>query len=55
MPDKLWTIEQVMEYAGIKSRSTVYALMRKGLKSIKAGGLHFHPDTVKQFFLELEA
>ena len=57
IPDnRLWTIKEVQQFAGIKSRATIYKLMRKGLKSIKIeGSLRFKPETAKQFFNELEA
>jgi len=56
MPEVLWRIEDIQRFTGIKSRATIYKLMRKGLKSIKLeGSLRFNPETVKQYFKGLEA
>jgi len=56
MNDRLWRIEDVMQYAGIRSRNTVYKAIRRGLPVIKLEGIiRFNPETVKSFFNGLEA
>lgn len=52
---KLWRVEDVMSYAGIKSRSSLYPLIKKGLPIIKISkSIRFNPESVITFFNDME-
>ena len=53
---ELWTITELMQFAKIKSRNTVYSMINEGLPVIKVNRiLRFNPESVKSFFDKMEA
>jgi hypothetical protein len=52
--DRLWTEKDVKQFAGFKSRATLYKAIGKGLPVIRFGEgnclLRFNPITTKRWF-----
>lgn len=52
---ELWTITELMQFAKIKSRNTVYGLIQEGLPVIKINRiLRFNPESAKRYFDKME-
>lgn len=53
--DKLLTMLDVMRFAGLKSRNSVYRQIEQGLPVVRCGRLlRFRPESVREYFSNLE-